>query len=708
MDIAQLAGVGSIGDLISTYALFGLAVLLAGLLAGTVVSRRLNAIVTRLALVLFGTHRGPIDRRRSEYTRRLRAARFPTTYRMYAAKTLFYVFAGALIGGLIGIYLVWWGLRILALDPATLRDTLPEGLSVLADFAGIETLAPLELLPLFVVSALTIGAVVGGVLYWLRWWYPSSLAEARGKRIDATLPQIVAFVYALARSGMAFPQVMRIVAAHSRIYGAAAEEFDVAVRHMDVFGRDMVTAIRLTSQRSPSDTFQEFSQNLASVLQSGRNLESFLESQYDEFREEAEAQQRQLLTLLSTLAEAYVTLFVAGPLFLITILVVIGLTGAETLTPLRLFVYLILPAANLAFIAYLDSAMGGFGIGRRMTYDEDRGTDRERAWLRDLPQAEPRRADGGQFAKTETQRRLTVYKQIRQVRRRLQDPIGTIRQRPEVVLYVTVPVLGLLAGGRLIVAETLTLDLVETVLLQTALGIVGTFALAYEYHHRRIRRIEDAVPDFLDRLASVNQAGMTVIESIGRVRESNLGALNMEIDRLWADLQWGADIETGFKRLEQRVRTATVSRVVALITNAMNASGNIARVLRIAANQAKADQTLKRERRQEMLTYTIVVYISFAVFLIIIAALDTVLLPNLPETGIAPEGPAGAQLPTGGLSGFGDVDVGAFQTVFQHTAYLQALVTGFVAGQMSRGDVRAGALHATILLLVAYLTFLVL
>ena len=673
------------------YAPLGVALVLVGLLIGAALSPRLSVVATRFALIVF---EGAIDRHRSERTHRLQAARYATPYRVYATRTLLFAVGGGIAIGMISAYTGWWALRVLAVELSALPESVTSPTAPVA-FA------------MLLASAIGIGLLAGGIIYWLRWWYPGSLAESREKRIDATMPQIVAFVYALARSGMAFPEVMRITAAHSDIYGAAAEEFEVGVRHMDIFGRDIVTALREMSDRSASDTFGEFAENLASVLQSGRDLESFLETQHQEFREEAEAQQRQLLTLLSTLAEAYVTLFVAGPLFLITILIIFGLTGAQTLTPLRLFVYLVLPAGNVIFMAYLDTALGSFGgIGRGTPEADKTAPEPVAGGVNGIPKADQGQTDGGHPVRSEVTRQLALYDRLSRIQTRLRDPLGTLRQSPELILYVSVPIVVAITAVRALLGGPLTLGRAEGLLVQFAVVVVSSFAIAYEYHRRRIERIEAVVPDFLDRLASVNQAGVAVIRSIDRVRESDLGALNPEIDRLWAELQWGASIETGLKRLEARVQTVTMSRVVALITNAMSASGQIARVLAIAAAQAKADRTLKRERRQEMLVYTIVIYVSFAVFLAIIVALDTVLLPNLPEAGIGGGGtPAG--VPTGGLSGFGDVDVAAYQTVFRHTAYIQALVTGLIAGQMSRGDIRAGAVHATVLLVIAAVTFAV-
>jgi len=138
-------------------------------------------------------------------------------------------------------------------------------------------------------------------------------------------------MYALSRSGMPFPRVMDTLAENEAVYGEAATELSVAVRDMNAFGTDALTALQRTSRRTPSDDLADFAENLASVLGTGQPISTFLSDQYELYQEEAESKQQQYLELLSTFAEAYVTALVAGPLFFITILVVIGLVLEDTL-----------------------------------------------------------------------------------------------------------------------------------------------------------------------------------------------------------------------------------------------------------------------------------------------------------------------------------------------------------------------------------------
>ena len=63
----------------------------------------------------------------------------------------------------------------------------------------------------------------------------------------------------------------------------------------------------------------------------------------------AESDQSMYLEMLGMLAETYITVFVAGPLFLITIFIVMGLMGPGNLLNLKVLIYAVIPLSAAAF-----------------------------------------------------------------------------------------------------------------------------------------------------------------------------------------------------------------------------------------------------------------------------------------------------------------------------------------------------------------------
>jgi len=667
-------------------------------------SPRIDAAITRLAFLLLGGRGIEIDPEREQS---LRSAAIGVPYREYAAKTYIYAAGAGIAGAVIGVYLGAAALVVVA-SPGVSFD--PN--------ATIET-PNLVQLGVFLLAAALLGAVAAVATYELRWRLPSIRADGRSRRIDAGLPRTVAFTYALTRGGMSFPDVLRTLSANERVFGEGAAEVDVAVRNIDLFNVDLVTAVRDLSENTPSERFGTFTENLSSVLQSGGDVSEFLREQYERYRDEAEEQQAEILNLLATTAEVYVTVIVAGMLFLITILLIIGLTAGDTLFVMRVLTYVVIPAANVLFLAYLlDVTRPLRATGDEREDDREDTRERDRGRKGDgIAAVDAVESDGGYTrpGAAADHERLFAYRRLRSVRETLASPLSSVIDRPRLLLYVTVPIAVVATAVRLPAAfagGSVDVRALDDILVQAAIFLSGTFAIVYEYSRRRLRRLESAVPELLERLASLNEAGISVVSSFDRVRRGDIGALDEEVDRIWRDIQWGATTEEALSRFETRVRTPSVTRVVTLITNAMHASNEIGPVLRIAAEQARSDLQLRRQRRQEMFTYLVVVYVSFFVFLVVIGALEYVLIPSLPDVGSVGGGAAGGVGGVGGagpLGGFEGGDRDAYRLVFLHTAFVQSLLSGLAAGVMGSGSIKAGMKHAAAMLSISYvlLTFVI-
>jgi flagellar protein FlaJ len=712
------------------------------------VSEGTNLLVSRVALSLFGDYVANESPRKQEQQSRLRAAHVETTHRVYAARTLLYCLILGVSGSVFGVYGAAALLLMLRVSGETVRANLPAALSFLADLTRVTELGLSNLFVLTFVSSATVGTVLAFGVYWFRWAMLDERADNRASEIEATLPRTIAFIYALSRSGMAFPAILDTLSRNRDVYGEAAIEIGVAVRDMNTFGTDVLSALDRMADRTPSEGMEEFGENLASVLGSGQSLSNFLKDQYERYQEEAEAQQRQYLDLLSTFAEAYVTVLVAGPLFLITILVVVGLVLQETLDLLRVVVYLGIPVASVAFVAYIDSstktisetlgeerseipAVGISGITDPVDDGEVPGDDARQSPssaqaddARQSPssaQADDARqspssaqTDGGvgtvEDGWAESRERLALYARFESLLGWLRSPGQLVLRNPEYSFAVTVPIalwwVGVRAGA-VPLAPLAALRTIDTPVVEATLFATGVFALLYEINKRRVKAIERVIPDFLDRLASINDAGVSVVQSIERLTRSDLDALTPELRRAWQDVRWGADVRAAIRRMERRIDSPMMTRATVLITNAMTASGEIAPVLEIAADEARASRRLQRERRQEMLTYLMVIYISFFVFIGIVFALSSSFIPAIDNANLGSA--SGGGLP-GGVSssvfgGLGSVDTSAYTLIFFHAAVMQAIFSGLVAGQLGEGNIADGAKHVVILLGLTVIAF---
>ncbi|MDZ7702008.1 MAG: type II secretion system F family protein [Halobacteriales archaeon] len=700
---------------------FIIGLLLLATLPLSTVSGRLERAMTGIALTLFRERVETEGRHRHQRKRALHSIHSTTTYPVYASRTLLYTVIVGIAGSLVAVWFIQQGLLLAIESEQALRGALPPELGFLVP-TNFAALSVGQLFVLLFVSSATFGTGGAGLTYYIRWGLVSSEADKREIMIDESLARTIAFIYALSRSGMVFPEIMRTVGANRKAFGQSAEEIGVIVKDMDLFGADLVSAMERIAERTPSEQFSDFAENFANVLQSGQNVSDYLREQYEQHQSERVENQEQLLELFTALGEGYVAGLVAGPLFFITILVIFGILTGGILEFLQVITYLLIPVANIGFVFYLDSIsepLKSFDapIQQKLI---SRNVD---ARLASDPGAAPvARPDGGTTParySLETNRiRFNAYNRFERFRATVLNPFETVVRRPRTLLWVTVPIALLLfvvrAWPTLSGEFAFSLSTMDDLAIQSGLIIVASFAVAQELYTRRLRGVEAAIPDLLDRLASTNDAGMTFTESLRRVDKSDLGVLDIEVNRLLADINWGARTERALYRFNERIGSSTVARIVALITNAMMASGHLGPVIRIAADEAREDRRLSKKRRQEMVMYVIIIYLSFVVFIGIAIALQEVLIPAMPT---AEEIGTVASSSTGGaVGGAGALPIDPVEgkerakytlTLF-HAAIIQSVVSGFVAGQMGEGSVLDGAKHVTVMVTIAYVVFLLL
>lgn len=669
-------------------------------------SAGVRASLSRFALALFGSFINEDSSRAKRRKADVRSARLKTVYRVYAARTLLYTTLVAVGGAFIGVYVLILIERLLALPIPVIQQL---------EFVDISQLTTITIFALFLLSSVTFGLLSAILAYLYRIFNPRRIANQREQRIEESLPRTVAFMFALSRSGMSQTQLVRIVATNSKYFGEAAEEFVISLRDIETSGRDFLTATRDLAVNTPSEEFSNFAEDLANVLRTGRSMSEYFREEYNQYQADKRSRQEQALEDMAALAEGYVALLVAGPLFLVTILVVIGLLVGGTLDPLRVFIYGVLPLLNIAFLAYLDST--AINLGSNVDID-DYGIVRRGATgdgAEDTSQAESvaspttTASDGG-YARREraNRQRLQWYTRIRGLLHSVKFPVRTIARSTNILLYIAVPIGITYVLARSYIAMTqgdFGVRTIDDYLIHATLFVIGMFSIGEYVRSRRKRRIERGVPDFVDRLADQAEAGMTLTRAISGMNAESIPSLEAQIKRLQADLQLGSRTSEALRRMAVEAKSVLVSRVVILTTNALRASGDVAPVLRIAADEAQLNRRLARRRRQELLVYQAIIYVSMLVFIGITVVLIIIFIPSLPSGASfsAPDtagAPGVSGIGIGGISGSTERE--AYKLVLFHGAAIQSLMSGVVAGKMGEGRVRAGMKHATALLAAVY------
>ena len=555
--------------------------------------------------------------------------------------------------------------------------------SILSTSAGVVSVQ------VFVVIASFILGTYTGYSLLLR--IPGIKKGDRETKINLTLHNAVAYMYAMRKGGAQLMTIFRSLSDRADIYGEVALDFRQIVRDADFFGYDIVTAIRHLADTTPSEKLKDFLEDLLSVIESGGNMTNFLSMQVRIYQDEARFEQKQFLTLLSLVAESYVTLFVAGPLFLIIIMVVMGMMGGSAVLQLTLVTYVIMPVGSVVFILFINL----ISVNAEKTERYTRIT-----WLRTYADVEIRKKSNEESLFEQ----LKKYDRLRNFVHFIHHPFEGFIRNVNLTLCVTVPtsilyiVFALLQIPHYTNSETF-ISVIDDHIVIALLIVLIPYSIFYEIWARKIFGIQELIPDFLERMAGINQVGLTIAQAISIMVNTNLGIISYEIRRIKRDMDWGANFTEALVRFEERVRSPSIARTVTLITKASEMSGHIGEVLSIASTDAKMTEILKKERLAEMFIYTAIVYLSFFVFLFVVGVLTTQFLPVL--ANISTQGlPA-----TGALSGIGSIPIATFGRLLYHACLIEALFSGLIAGQMGESSLAAGVKHACVLLVISLVAF---
>jgi archaeal flagellar protein FlaJ len=527
--------------------------------------------------------------------------------------------------------------------------------------------------------------------YFLLLKLPAYEKRNRAIKINMTLHNAVAYMYAMRKGGAQLMMIFRSLSDRADIYGEVALEFRQIVRDADFFGYDVVTAIHHLAQTTPSEKFKDFLQDLLSVIESGGDMAEFLSLRVRLYQEEARFEQKQFLNILSLVAESYVTLFVAGPLFLIIIMVVMGMMGGSAVLQLTLVTYAIIPVGSVVFIFLIYHLS-----------DKTEKTERyiRTKWLQTY-------ANIRIYKKKDEEslfEQLKKYDQVRNFVTFIRHPLESFINNVNLTLFVTVPLAVLYSVITFLQVPHYTnselyISVIDDHIAIALLVVLVPYAVFYGIWAKKVLGIQELIPDFLERMAGINQSGLTIAQGIAIMVNTNLGLISYEIRKIKKDMDWGANFTEALVRFEERVSTPSIARTVTLITKASEMSGQIGEVLSIAAADAKMTEMLKKERHAEMFIYTVIVYLAFFVFLFVVAVLTRQFLPvlaNISTQGISA---------TGILSGIGAISIATFGRLLYHACLIQAFFSGLIAGQMGESSLAAGVKHACVLLLITLVVF---
>ncbi len=225
---------------------------------------------------------------------------------------------------------------------------------LLASFLNLLMLPSIGVeLPIRVIVWVLLPTIVPAITFLVFQVLPSNSIGERKKNVDQNLPYATNYMAAMASADVTPPAIFRGLA-DQPIYGEIQIEAEKIARDIDFFGKDLMLVLQKAIARSPSPKFQDFLQGIITTANSGGSLKVYFMSKSEQFMVENRLQQDNDLQSLGVMAESFVTVVVASPLFLIIMMSTMTMMGQKGGTTfLYSIIFGLIPVAQIVFAVLL-------------------------------------------------------------------------------------------------------------------------------------------------------------------------------------------------------------------------------------------------------------------------------------------------------------------------------------------------------------------
>ncbi|OPY37810.1 MAG: flagellar assembly protein J [Methanoregula sp. PtaU1.Bin051] len=519
--------------------------------------------------------------------------------------------------------------------------------------------------------------------YALQMQYPAILAHGRKTKIELDLPYAISYMQALSTTMPPY-EIIRKVYEEADMFNEVSREFGMIVRDVELFGDDLLTAMKNLQHTTPSPALRDFLNDLGIVFDSGGDITSYLGAKTEFFREQAKRELELVLKTIEIMAEVYVSAFVAGPIALIIMIVAQGMTNAKSMEWILPFMYVCIPAGAIVMIWLLSIMLPpeNLEVTRKEIADYDFGTS-----IPEVPEGQngvPGTADEKFFKK------IAAQKQRNRILNRLRNPLRA---------YITTYDYSIIAGGMVALVIVLLFqtgwfdtifphNVFEAVICVLIIGFMAPVALAYEGRRWYVRDVESHLPEFLRELSDMKDIGLTLQESIKRISGAKLGLLSSELSVASRDISAGTNVNAALVRMEERIGLVSVKRAMSLLVRASEITTNLRQIFMIAITDFEYYLKLKSERANTTIVYVMIIYLSFGIYLYTAYQLNVPFLESFK-----------------GQSMSITMDMAGNVTDMFRIGIILGAFSGIMAGQFSSNSVLCGFKHSIVLLSAALVLF---
>ena len=258
------------------------------------------------------------------------------------------------------------------------------------------------------------------------------------------------------------------------------------------------------------------------------------------------------------------------------------------------------------------------------------------------------------------------------------------------VIFVAFYVLLYIRSNGSIHIDIILLASVVAMILTIPYGIMDFLDMRIYYEAER------RVADFLRDIAEYTTFGMPISEAIVRTADIDYGPLSKEVKRVATLISWGIPVEIALSRFGTEINSPNIIRAGKLILKAAESGSNISDVMNLVSDFTTQMQLMRNSRFTEMKSYTMVMMISFGVFLFVVLVIDALFLPKISAHGFASFGMSVTKQ-----------QIQSIKNVFNIGMVVQGGGTGILSGVLRDGRISSGVLLSGILIFISSIVLII-
>lgn len=200
---------------------------------------------------------------------------------------------------------------------------------------------------------LLFGAPIGTFLF--MYYYPSLEEASVASKINTELPFATIHMAAISGSMIDPSKIFNIIVSTGE-YPYLGKEFIILINEINIYGYDLITALKNIALNSPSKKLAELLNGLSTTIGSGGNLPEFFQKRAETLMFNYRIEREKGAKTAETFMDIYISVVIATPMILMLLLIMMKISGLGlglSTSSITLITVLAVFLINVVFLGFL-------------------------------------------------------------------------------------------------------------------------------------------------------------------------------------------------------------------------------------------------------------------------------------------------------------------------------------------------------------------